>query len=50
MARTIRTRYDGTPMRDGDHGHRCPEAHCDWCVRKPPPEKHHEIREQRDGT
>lgn len=49
MARTTRTRYDGTKIRDGDHGHRCPEAHCDWCRPKPPfPKREHITRSRED--
>ena len=45
MARTVRTRYDGTKIRDGQHGHRCPESNCDWCVRKPDfPKREHITR------
>ncbi|HLS00609.1 MAG TPA: hypothetical protein VK054_01285 [Beutenbergiaceae bacterium] len=49
MARTTRTRYDGTPMRDGDHGRRCLEANCDWCRPKPPlPKREHITRSRED--
>ena len=45
MARTVRTRYDGTKIRDGQHGHRRPESNCDWCVRKPDfPKREHITR------
>ena len=33
MSRTIRKRYTGAPVRDGQWTRRCPEPHCDWCVR-----------------
>ena len=32
MSGTERTRYDGTPIRDGDWGKRCPEPNCPECV------------------
>lgn len=31
MARTERTRWDGTPIRDGEWGRRCPDSHCNIC-------------------
>ena len=33
MSRTIRKAYTGARVRDGQGTHRCPEPHCDWCVR-----------------
>ena len=33
MSRTIRKRYTGALVRDGQWTHRCPEPNCDWCVR-----------------
>ena len=44
MSRTTRHAYDGQPIRDGQHGRRCPSAHCEWCSmgrtrrQKPQPE------------
>ena len=44
MSRTTRHAYDGQPIRDGQHGRRCPSAHCEWCSKgrsrkqKPQPE------------
>ena len=50
MARTVRTRYDGQKIRDGQHGHRCPEPKCDWCVSKPPfPEQEHITRSREES-
>ena len=31
MSRTRRKRFDGVPMRDGDHGKKCPSANCNVC-------------------
>ena len=45
MSRTTRHAYDGQPIRDGQHGRRCPSAHCEWCSKgrtrrqKPQPEE-----------
>ena len=45
MSRTTRHAYDGRPIRDGQHGRRCPSAHCEWCSKartrrqKPQPEE-----------
>ena len=50
MARTERTRYDGTKIRDGEHGHRCPEPQCSWCVRKPDFPKQEHITRSREGS
>lgn len=33
LSRTIRKRYTGALVRDGQWTHRCPERNCDWCVR-----------------
>lgn len=33
MSRTIRKAYTGAHVRDGQWTRRCPEPHCDWCVR-----------------
>ena len=33
LSRTIRKRYTGVLVRDGQWTRRCPEPHCDWCVR-----------------
>ena len=33
LSRTIRKRYTGALVRDGQWTHRCPEPNCDWCVR-----------------
>ena len=33
MSRTIRKAYTGALVRDGQWTRRCPEPHCDWCVR-----------------
>ena len=50
MARTVRTRYDGQMIRDGEHGHKCPEPKCDWCVSKPPfPEREHITRSREES-
>lgn len=45
VSRTTRHAYDGQPIRDGQHGRRCPSAHCEWCSKgrarrqKPQPEE-----------
>ena len=31
MSRTKRTNYRGEPIRDGEHGKKCPEANCNVC-------------------
>lgn len=31
MSRTRRTNYRGEPIRDGEHGKKCPEANCNVC-------------------
>ena len=31
MSRTKRTNYRGEPIRDGEHGKKCPEATCNVC-------------------
>ena len=50
MARTVRTRYDGQKIRDGEHGHRCPERECDWHVRKPDfPKQEHITRSKEES-
>ena len=33
MSRTVRKRYTGAQVRDGQWTHRCPEPNCVWCVR-----------------
>ena len=33
VSRTIRKRYTGVLVRDGEWTHRCPEPNCYWCVR-----------------
>ena len=33
LSRTIRKRYTGVLVRDGQWTHRCPEPNCGWCVR-----------------
>ena len=48
MSRTERTRFDGTKIRDGQHGHRCPEPSCDWCRPKPPFPKQEHITRSRE--
>ena len=50
MARTERTRYDGQKIRDGQHGRRCPEPHCSWCIRKPDlPKREHITRSKEES-
>ena len=48
MARTVRARYDGQKIRDGQHGHKCPDPHCDWHVRKPDFPKQEHITRSRE--
>ena len=31
MSRTKRTNYRGEPIRDGEHGKKCPERDCNVC-------------------
>ena len=31
MTRTTRRDWRGRPIRDGQHGRRCPEPNCDTC-------------------
>ena len=32
MSRTERKDWKGRPIHDGEHGKRCPEPNCDYCM------------------